>query len=151
MGRARRQLLVLAAVVIGLAAATAVVWAGDEEGSSHAGTAVAAPAAGVAAPAPALDGADVFQAKGCATCHMGPGAEDGFGVGPNLTTLSTTAGSQVPGLSAEEYVRESVLDPGAFMAVAPARDGPFGAMPRLAVNPAELDALVAYLVGRRSD
>jgi mono/diheme cytochrome c family protein len=139
MGGARRQLLVLAAVVIGLAAVTAVVWAGDEEGSSRAGTAVAAPAA-------ALDGADVFQAKGCATCHMGPGAEDGFGIGPNLTTLSKTAGSQVPGLSAEEYVRESILDPGAFMAVAPARGGPYGAMPRLAVSPAELEALVLYLL-----
>ena len=139
MGSAGRQLLVLAAVVIGLAAVTAVVWAGDGDGSSPADTAVVAPAA-------ALDGADVFQAKGCATCHMGPGAEDGFGVGPSLTTLPDSAGSRVPGLGAEEYVRESILDPGAFMAAAPARGGPYGAMPRLAVGPAELDALVRYLL-----
>jgi cytochrome c1 len=144
MGSAGRQLLVLAAVVTALAAVTAVVWAGDGDSPSPAGAAVAAPAAG-------MDGADVFQAKGCATCHMGPGAENGFGIGPDLTALPTTAGSRVPGLSAAEYVRESVLDPGAFMVVPPARGGPFGTMPRLAVSPSELDALVAYLVRRRSD
>jgi len=143
MGGARRQLLALAAVVIALGAGTAVVWAGGEDGSPSAGIAIAAPAA--------LDGADVFRAKGCASCHMGPGAEEGFGIGPSLTTLTDTAGSRVPGLGAGEYVRQSILDPGAFTAVAPGRDGPVGAMPRLAVSPAEVDALAAYLLEPRTD
>jgi hypothetical protein len=79
---------------------------------------------------------------------VGPDAEGGVavGVGPDLTALPTAAGSRVPGLSAAEYVRESVLDPGAFLAVAPAGGDPFGTMPRLAVGPAELEALVAYLL-----
>jgi mono/diheme cytochrome c family protein len=141
MGRSRRRLSALAAVVIALAAVTAVVWAGDG-GGSPAATPVAA-----SAPAPTLDGADVFQAKGCATCHMGPGTENSFGIGPNLVALPNTAGSRIPGMGAEEYVRESILDPGAFMAVAPAQGGgPYGTMPRLEVSPAELDALVLYLL-----
>ncbi len=140
MGGARRQLLVLSVVVIALAALTAVVWAGDGGGSP------AANPVAVSAPASALDGADVFQAKGCATCHIGPGTESSFGIGPSLVALPSTAGSRIPGLGAEEYVRESILDPGAFMAVAPARGGPYGAMPRLAVSAAELDALVLYLL-----
>ena len=141
MGGAGRQLLVLAAVVIALAAVTAIVWAGDGNGSPPEAAPTPAPrqAAG-------LDGAAVFQAKGCATCHMAPGAEEGFRIGPDLRSLPAVAGSRVAGRSAEEYVRESVLDPGAFAAPAPARGGPYGPMPRLAVSPAELDALVLYLL-----
>lgn len=143
MGGAGRQLLVLAAVVIALAAVTAIVWAGDGNGSPPEAAPTPAPAPRQAA---GLDGAAVFQAKGCATCHMAPGAEEGFRIGPDLRSLPAVAGSRVAGRSAEEYVRESVLDPGAFAAPAPARGGPYGPMPRLAVSPAELDALVLYLL-----
>ncbi len=45
------------------------------------------------------------------------------------------------GLSAEEYVRQSVLDPQAYIV-----DGYGGQMPVLPVNTAELDALVEFLL-----
>jgi hypothetical protein len=50
-------------------------------------------------------------------------------------------------MSAEEYVAESIRDPGAF--IAPGWDTATGrpAMPDLAVSDAEVDALVAYLLG----
>jgi mono/diheme cytochrome c family protein len=127
-------------VVIALAAVTAAVWTGEGDDDR------AAPVTGTGTVG-ALDGMAVFLAKGCATCHLAPGAEDGFGIGPDLRNLLDLAASRVPGRSAEAYVRESILDPGAFVAVAPTRGGPYGTMPRLAVSEAEVDALVAYLLG----
>ncbi len=50
-------------------------------------------------------------------------------------------------MDAEAYVRQSILEPGAF----PPGGGEdaFEAMPTLPVTPAELDALVAYLLADR--
>jgi mono/diheme cytochrome c family protein len=126
----RAAVTVLALAVAGLATATALTWDG--------GGAPAAPPASATAPA-ALDGAALFQAKGCAVCHMAPGREEGYAIGPDLRGLAAS-GSRVPGRSAREYARESILSPAAFVVAG------FGAMPRLAVSPAEADALAAYLV-----
>lgn len=95
----------------------------------------------------ALDGASLFVAKGCATCHDGPDSQsfmDGF---PNLSDVASFASTREPGVSAEEYVAESIEDPGAF--ISPAFHGGVGpttSMPGLDVTPAEVDALVAYLL-----
>jgi mono/diheme cytochrome c family protein len=129
----RGQAALLAVAVAVLAAATALAWGrGGSDG---------APRAGVTA---ALDGAALFVAKGCAVCHLAEGAEDGYGIGPDLRGLPETAGGRVPGMDAESYVRRSILEPGAFPPGAD--DDGFEAMPTLPVTPAELDALVAYLL-----
>jgi len=130
----RRQVALLAVAVAVLAAATALAWGRGGGGPS------APPAAGTVG----LDGAALFRTKGCAVCHLAEGAEDGYGIGPDLRGLPATAGERVPGLGAEAYVRQSILDPGAFPARSP-EDG-FDAMPSLPVSPAELDALVAHLL-----
>ncbi len=117
----RTAIAVLAAAVAGLAAATVLVWDGGE----------AVPAPVAPAPGAVLDGEALFAAKGCAVCHFGPGRTDGFGIGPDLRGLAGAA---------PEYVRESILAPSA--SVVPG----FGAMPDVAVSPAEADALVAYLL-----
>jgi cytochrome c551/c552 len=94
-----------------------------------------------------LDGASLFRAKGCASCHDGPDTRsfiDGF---PNLTNVASFAGSRVSGMSAEDYVAESIKQPGAF--ISPAFQGgvgPAAFMPMLDVSGAEVDALVAYLL-----
>ena len=49
----------------------------------------------------------------CATCHsLEP---DVVIVGPSLAGVASRAGSRVAGLSAEQYLRTSILDPGAFV------------------------------------
>ena len=50
-------------------------------------------------------------------------------------------------VTAEEYLRQSISDPGAFTSPAFTPMGPLTAMPGIAVSPAELDALVRYLLG----
>ncbi|HVR33709.1 MAG TPA: c-type cytochrome, partial [Acidimicrobiia bacterium] len=62
-----------------------------------------------------LDGRAVFAARGCTGCHMADGVGHG-GVGPDLTDLASRAGSQVEGMSAEAYVRQSIREPQAFRA-----------------------------------
>ena len=129
----RRQAALLALAVAVLAAATALAWGRGDGGGP------AAPAGRAAV----ADGAAIFRTKGCAVCHLAKGAADGYGIGPDLRGLPATAGSRAPGMSAEAYVRQSILDPGAFP---PGGEEGFEAMPTLPVSPAELDALVAYLL-----
>ena len=94
-----------------------------------------------------FDGASLFQAKGCSTCHNGPDTHaliEGF---PTLADVPSFAGSRRPGYSAEEYVAESIKEPWAFRSPAfQGGVGPTTQMPVLDVSDAEVDALVAYLL-----
>jgi hypothetical protein len=49
-------------------------------------------------------------------------------------------------MSAEEYVRESISSPGAFVSPQFNPSGPVAAMPGIAASPVEVDALVEYLL-----
>ncbi len=50
---------------------------------------------------------------GCITCHsLTPGTDL---TGPSLASIGVVAASRVPGQSAEEYLRESILDPDGFV------------------------------------
>lgn len=87
-------------------------------------------------------GENLFQAKGCNACHALAGLPGRMPVGPDLTALGARAATSRPGLSAEEYVRESITDPRAFFAL-----GPSGTqMPVIPLSELELDALVAFLL-----
>jgi cytochrome c1 len=93
------------------------------------------------------DGATLFRAKGCVSCHAGPGARSEFNSAPDLSNAPAWAGRRRPGLTAAEYLRQSIQDPGVF--ISPAfRDGggPMTGMPTLSVSEAEVDALVRYLL-----
>jgi mono/diheme cytochrome c family protein len=93
-------------------------------------------------------GTAAYTAQGCAGCHGEPG---GAGlVGPNLGGIATRAGSTVPGLSAEEYIRQSIVQPNAYV-VPECPSGPCAPnlMPATygqTLAPAELDGLVQYLL-----
>ena len=66
--------------------------------------------------AQAKTGDQIFTAAGCAGCHtFGPAGSNGT-IGPNLDELAAAAGKREPGKSAEDYVRESLLKPDAFLA-----------------------------------
>ena len=99
----------------------------------------------VAQPAAQWSGVDLFQAKGCATCHNGPSSIARVAVGPNLANLPTVAALRQPGVSAADYVRRSITSPDSFIVAGFPAKG-MGAMPTLAVSPAEISALVEYLL-----
>ena len=99
-------------------------------------------------PAPAgvaARGAQLFAAKGCIGCHTHAGVPGSrMEVGPDLTAVASRAGSRVPGLSADAYVRQSLRAPGAYIV-----SGFTGvAMPDLHLTDAEVDALAAFLLRR---
>jgi cytochrome c2 len=48
----------------------------------------------------------------CSSCHSLDGSEDR---GPTLLGIAVTAAERVPGLSAEEYIHQSIMDPGAYV------------------------------------
>ncbi len=51
----------------------------------------------------------------CFSCHVIGNDGNVNGPGPNLNGLKERAADQVKGLDAEEYVHQSIVDPGAFM------------------------------------
>lgn len=121
----------------------------------HAGAALVAAALSIAASAArpdgdhvaALDGAELFQIKGCATCHNGPTTRATIGVGPSLEHAANWAGARVEGLSAEQYVAQSMAEPSAFISPAYAGGvGPSVGMPLLQLSSDEIEALVAYIL-----
>ena len=73
--------------------------------------------------APTVEGgvrapADLFTAMTCSVCHMLDQPQDAATrgpVGPNMGNLADHAGTRVAGLSAEEYVYQSITEPGAFV------------------------------------
>jgi mono/diheme cytochrome c family protein len=96
----------------------------------------------------ALDGASLFLAKGCASCHRGPETQPFMsGEFPDLSHVSAWAGSRRPGLDAAAYVRQSIREPWVFVSAEfDPSGGPTTGMPSLAVSDTEVEALVAYLL-----
>jgi hypothetical protein len=117
-------------------------------------TAVAATLSAAHEPSP-LAVATVAKA-GCGGCHTIPGVPAAVGqLGPDLANIGATAATRKPAFSAEAYIRESILEPNAFIAP----DCPLG--PCLAnIMPAnfaqtlsndEVIVLVAYLTNLQDD
>lgn len=81
----------------------------------------------------------------CAFCHnLSEGDSPRYG--PSLHEIGKIAAQRKPGMSAEEYLLESIVDPGAFRA-----DGVPGTMPGmiwLSLSDADLRALVTFLASR---
>jgi cytochrome c551/c552 len=90
-------------------------------------------------------GEAVFSSSraGCTVCHSVEPGE--VRVGPSLAGLAARAGERVAGISAEEYLRQSILDPDAFV-VADFRPGQMLDDYDEVLTAGELEALVAYLL-----
>ncbi len=94
--------------------------------------------------------ATVFVKAGCIGCHVIPGVENAVGmIGPDLTNIGIDGATRVEGMSSEEYIRQSLLEPNAVIAPA-CPTGP--CIPNLMVQnlgeiltAEEIDAVVAYL------
>lgn len=98
-----------------------------------------------------VDGPQLFLQKGCSRCHLGPDTEP-FGQGfPPLDDAASWAGSRRKGMTAEEYLSESMRVPSAF--ISPAFNGSIGGtrqMPTLMLSPEEIDAIVEYLLAKEA-
>ena len=93
--------------------------------------------------AQAKTGDQIFTAAGCAGCHtFGPAKSTGT-IGPNLDELKTQAAKMEKGKTAEEYIRESLEDPGAFVV-----KGYPNAMPSFKgrLTDAQIKALIDFLL-----
>lgn len=67
-------------------------------------------------PIPGRNAEEIVLNAGCGSCHaIGPLGEAGK-VGPDLSNIGLTANHRVVGKSAREYLRQSILEPGAFLA-----------------------------------
>lgn len=80
---------------------------------------------------------------GCMTCHSLEA--DVILVGPSLANIGAEAGSMVSGLSAEEYLRQSIIEPNAYL-VEGFGEGLMPAGYGDALTSQQLDDLVAYLL-----
>ena len=90
-------------------------------------------------------GQTVFNANGCTGCHTIEGVPGAVGnVGPELTHVATNAPTR-KGTSAEEYLRESVEDPAAFVV-----EGFSPIMPSLrgGMSDEEFEDLIAFLLAQ---
>lgn len=87
---------------------------------------------------PAVEGARLFKAKGCATCHT---IGEGVKVGPDLQGLFSRRD--------EAWLRRYISDPITMVESDPIakelKQRYKVQMPRLMISPAELDQLLAYL------
>ena len=96
---------------------------------------------------PIARGRQVYRELGCANCHERSLSNLFRPVGPPLDHAGSVAGGRVPGLSAEDYLRQSITDPGSYVV-----PGYPDSMPRALakdLSPLDLAALVAYLASLR--
>lgn len=78
----------------------------------------------------------------CATCHsLEPGVVI---VGPSLAGIATRAGTRVEGLSAEAYIHQSILTPGAF--VVPGFPDAMARNLGDVLNSDQINSLIAFLL-----
>jgi len=91
-------------------------------------------------------GRDLFTENGCGACHTLADANATGKIGPDLTNLAGVAQKRKKGLSAEDYVHESIVDPSAYAVKGysgTTMPADFGKQ----LTPKEIDTLVKYLLG----
>lgn len=89
-------------------------------------------------------GQAVFSQAGCIACHTITGISSGT-IGPLLDGLATRAATRVEGLSAEEYIRQSILTPSAYLV----EGYPDNVMPQTfgdLLSDEQLNDLIAFLL-----
>ncbi len=99
-----------------------------------------------------ITGAGEGAATPCVTCHVIEGVPEAVGLlGPDLSNIGTDAATRKPGVSAEEYLRESIVAPEAFVA-----EGVERALPGLMLSSItagltdnDVDELVAFLLEQK--
>lgn len=114
-----------------------------ERSESSPGHAVSASPPGRSRAGDVEAGKRVFETYGCGACHTVTSLPAARGhIGPVLDGLAQRAAQRVPDLSAVDYIRQSVMEPGAYVV-----KGYLKLMPNLgaAMNDQEFNDLVAWL------
>lgn len=86
-------------------------------------------------------------AGGCTVCHTIEGISAGT-LGPDLTRIGTGASNRIAGVSAEDYIDESIRNPGAFVV----EGFPPGLMPtdlEARLEGQQIEALVQFLLAQQ--
>ena len=96
-------------------------------------------------------GREIFESGGekypdkpqyhCIRCHSLDGTE---GYGPSLQGISARAGDRVPELSAVEYLRQSILEPDAYIIEGFSHQ--MGRIHSVLLSEAEIDDLIAFML-----
>lgn len=124
-----------------LAAVTLVLAACGEADESAGGTELNA--ASIQAGEDLFARSVIGSQAGCIACHsLEPGVAL---VGPSMAGIGSRAGDTVPGQSAEEYLRESIVSPDAYLV----EGYPEGVMPEALgeeLTSEQIDDLVAYML-----
>ena len=92
-----------------------------------------------------LDPVEIFALYGCVACHELASANATGQVGPSLNGIAGRAANRQPGVSAEDYIRQSILMPNGYIVGGFAEN----IMPQdfgQRMTPPELDALVSFLL-----
>ena len=92
---------------------------------------------------PIARGRQVYRASGCASCHEASLFNLFRPVGPPLNEIGLVGRKRIAGMSAEDYIRQSITDPGAYVVPGYPDSMPRGLARDLSAE--DLAALVAYL------
>ena len=110
-------------------------------------------AASTPAPLPGTTAEEIIANAGCGACHQIGAIGEAHKVGPDLSNIGNEAANRVPDLTAEEYLRQSLLAPNAYIAPE-CPNGPCtaNAMPSFAgrLTETQLDTLIDFLLTMRS-
>jgi mono/diheme cytochrome c family protein len=89
-------------------------------------------------------------AGGCLACHTVEGVSTGL-VGPDLTHIGTEAADRQPGVSARDYITESITMPEAYIAegVERATPGLMTSALTASLSDADVQALVEFLLAQK--
>ena len=94
----------------------------------------------------ASNGQQLFTSRTCGACHAIQGIPGAGGtIGPNLSAIAAVADRRKPGTSAEDYLRESIVDPDAHVVLGYQP----GSMPRVPLSDQQVGDLVAFLLTRK--
>jgi hypothetical protein len=93
---------------------------------------------------------DIVLNAGCGSCHRIGTLGEGHKVGPDLSMIGVVANGRVEGMSAQAYIRQSILEPNAFL-TPECPNGPCMAniMPgdySRRMTPEQLNTLVVFLL-----
>jgi cytochrome c2 len=95
-----------------------------------------------------FNGEEVLTSSSCHDCHSLDGADRlnvvGVPLAPSLQGISGRAQQRVPGMSAEAYIRKSIVDPQSY--VAEGYEGKMGSIWSMLLKDDDIDDLVAFLL-----
>ena len=85
---------------------------------------------------------------GCSACHAIEGVGQGV-LGPDLNGIAATAEGRIAGYTAEQYLRESIVDSCAYTVEGTDCNLMLNVMNTIVLSDSDVDALVAFLLQQR--